>query len=205
MGPRRNNIEDECLEVVVYHWYRPYHKIGGIFIFIWGVMNLTLWSPVLIPLVRWEFSLFKSIFALCAFFFLIPAPAYWMLLYFTNKTTVEFKKVTMIVSNGPLPSTRSNHYLSLDDIKYIVIEEHCLFADLETEWHVKAFMRNGKSKYIFMHINELNKAMSIRSLLNRRLTENSRTKIVNDPLLEKRLSGSCQSRNECGSESVKLK
>lgn len=171
-----NNLE------LTYDWYEPYHKIGCIFILVWDLFCCAFWSPVLIPLFKGEVAFPKNIFALCSFFMLIPAPTYWVLLYVINKTRVHLSRSEVIVRNGPLPSLRKNLTLPLRHIKYISIEELALNSIADETWqlqedelcHVKAIMRNGESRYIFLYIQNLDEARIVRSRMSLWLMEMSR-------------------------------
>ena len=171
-----NNLE------LTYYWYEPYHKIGYIFILVWDLFGFAFWSPVLIPLFRGEVVFPINIFALCVFFILIPAPTYWVLLFLINKTKVHLSRSEVIVRNGPLPCLRKNQTLPLRHIKYISIEELWLNSIADETWHlqedeichVKAIMRNGESRYIFLNIQNPAEARLVRSQMSLWLMEMSR-------------------------------
>lgn len=168
---------------LIYHWYEPYHKIGGIFIIVWDLFCIAFWSPVLVPLFKGEIAFPKNIFALCSFFMLIPAPTYWMLLFLMNKTRVHLSRSEVIVLNGPLPCLRKNQTFPLKHIKYISIEELSLNSFIDGAWqvkedeicHVKAIMRNGESRYIILNIPNPAEARIVCSRISLWLKEMNRT------------------------------
>lgn len=167
---------------LIYSWYEPYHKSGCIFIVVWDLFCIAFWSPVLVPLFKGEIAFPKNIFALCSFFMLIPAPTYWMLLFVINKTRVHLRGAEVIVLHGPLPSLRKNETFPLRHIKYICIEEPGPGSTADGTWqtkedeicHVKAIMKNGESKYIFLNIENPAEARLVRSRMTLWLMEMSR-------------------------------
>lgn len=182
MGLRQDSTGTSNNLELTYYWYEPYHKIGCIFILVWDLFGFAFWSPVLVPLFRGEVAFPKNILALCSFFVLIPAPTYWILLYLINKTRVHLSRSEVIVCNGPLPCLRKNQTLALQHIKYISIEELGQNSLADEMWqvqedelcHVKAVMKNGESRYIFLYIQNLAEARLVRSRMSLWLLEMNR-------------------------------
>lgn len=182
MGLRQDyNGNSNDLELI-YSWYEPYHKAGCIFILVWDLFGIAFWSPVLLPLFRGEIVFPRNILALCSFFMLIPAPTYWMLLFVINTTRVHLSRSEVIVHNGPLPCLRKNQTFPLRHIRYISIEELSPDSIADTAWHaredelchVKAIMKNGESRYIFLNMENPAEARMVRSRMSLWLMEMSR-------------------------------
>lgn len=153
------NANTNSIELV-YTWYEPYHKIAFIFLIVWDLFNIALWYPIYLPLTHGEFGFPKNFFAFCCLFVLVPAPSYWMVVHLINRTTVHLGRSEVRIINGPLPSWRRNHSFAIKDIKYISIEELHIKPVTEMAWniktdqtcHIKATMRNGQTRYIFLNI-----------------------------------------------------
>jgi len=180
MGLRQEFKETSDSLEVTYHWYEAYHKVGCIFFLVWDLLSIAFYHPELIPLFKGELTFPKNIFALCLFFMLIPVPTYWMLVYVMNKTRVHLSASQVVVLNGPLPWWRNNFSFASKEIKYIWIAERSPDSIDDESRDVKAIMKNGESRYLFLNIQNPEECRIISSRISLWLIKMNKPQLYED-------------------------